>query len=165
MLSTHQGAFSRFHLFQSLWRSTAEGICLPRSLASSQAPVVGEAGGTHVLLQGDPGLPAGIQLKALSPASHCLQRLPRSADRRPSGRGEDFQDVLHQVVCHFPILYDHNASPRSGQSRFQQVKSEPGQPIAMLHDNSNHLGIPQEVSFVFRLPISVTTLTSVQPCS
>jgi hypothetical protein len=52
--------------------------------------------------------------------------------------------------CHFPILYDHNVSPRSGQSRFQQVKSEPGQPIAMLHDNPNHLGIPQEVSFVFR---------------
>jgi len=35
-------------------------------------------------------------------------------------------------------------SPRSGHSRFQPVKSEPGQPIAMLHDNPNHLGIPQD---------------------
>jgi hypothetical protein len=35
-------------------------------------------------------------------------------------------------------------SPRSGHSRFQQVKSESGQPIAMLHDNPNHLGIPQD---------------------
>jgi hypothetical protein len=51
---------------------------------------------------------------------------------------------LRQVVCHFPLLYDHNVSPRSGHSRFQQVKSEPGQPIAMLHDNPNHLGIPQD---------------------
>jgi hypothetical protein len=51
---------------------------------------------------------------------------------------------LRQVVCHFPLLYDNNMSPRSGQSRFQPVKSEPGQPIAMLHDNPNHLGIPQD---------------------
>jgi len=35
-------------------------------------------------------------------------------------------------------------SPRSGQGRLQQVKPEPGQPIAMLHDNPNHPGIPQD---------------------
>jgi hypothetical protein len=51
---------------------------------------------------------------------------------------------LRQVVRRFPLLYDNNVSPRSGHSPFRQVKSEPGQPIAMLHDNPNHLGIPQD---------------------
>jgi hypothetical protein len=60
---------------------------------------------------------------------------------------------VHQVVCHFPILYDHNVSPRSGQSRFQHVTSEPGQPIAMLHDHPNHLGIPQDPEQVRSLSV------------